>query len=39
MFFVYGALNSKACDKAEFILHTRGLNYRMYRIGVDYTIH
>lgn len=39
MFFVYGALNSKACDKAEFILHTLGHNYRMYRIGIDYTIH
>jgi glutaredoxin len=38
MFFIYGALNSKACDKAEFILHTLGYHYRMYHLGIDYTL-
>lgn len=38
MFFIYGAYNSKACDKAEFILHTLGYNYRFYRLGKDYTL-
>lgn len=38
MFFIYGALQSKACDKAEFILHTLGYQYRMYHLGVDYSL-
>lgn len=38
MFFIYGAENSKACDKAEFMLYTLGVHYRMYIFGRDYTI-
>lgn len=38
MFFIYGAENSRACDKAEFMLYTLGVNYRMYIYGRDYTL-
>lgn len=38
MFFVYGAYNSKACDKAEFLLYSMGLDYRLYIFGRDYTM-
>lgn len=38
MFFVYGAENSKACDKTEFLLYTMHLDYRMYIFGRDYTL-
>lgn len=38
MFFVYGADNSRACDKAEFILYSMGFDYRLYVFGRDYTI-
>lgn len=38
MFFIYGANNSKACDRAELLLYTLGYDYRIYRIGIDYTI-
>lgn len=38
MFFIYGAENSKACDKAEFMLYTLGIHYRLYIFGRDYTI-
>lgn len=38
MFFIYAAANSKACDRAEFILHTIGYDYRIYILGIDYTI-
>lgn len=38
MFFVYGAENSRACDKAEFLLYTMNLDYRIYIFGRDYTI-
>jgi len=38
MFFVYGAENSRASDKAEFLLYSMGLNYRLYIFGRDYTL-
>ena len=38
MFFIYAAPNSKACDKAEFLLYTMGYNYRIYLYGIDYTL-
>lgn len=38
MFFIYGAENSRACDKAEFMLYTLGLEYRLYIFGRDYTL-
>jgi hypothetical protein len=38
MFFIYGAENSRACDKAEFLLYTMNLEYRLYIFGRDYTI-
>lgn len=38
MFFVYGADNSRACDKAEFLLYAAGLEYRIYVYGRDYTL-
>jgi len=38
MFFIYGAENSKACDKAEFILYTLDIDYRIYIFGKDYTL-
>lgn len=38
MFFIYGAHNSKACDRAEFLLHTMGQEYRFYCYGIDYTL-
>lgn len=38
MFFIYGAENSKACDKAEFMLYTLGVQYRLYIFGRDYTL-
>lgn len=38
MFFVYGKYNSKACDKAEFLLYTLGYEYRFYALGVDFTL-
>jgi glutaredoxin len=38
MFFVYGANNSKACDRAEFLLCTLGYEYKIYRINVHYTL-
>ncbi len=38
MFFIYGALNSKACERAEFLLYTMGYEYRMYLYGIDYTL-
>ncbi len=38
MFFIYGAENSKACDKAEFLLYSMSLEYRLYIFGRDYTL-
>lgn len=38
MFYIYGKYNSKACDKAEFLLYTVGHEYRLFVYGVDYTI-
>jgi hypothetical protein len=38
MFFIYGAENSRACDKAEFFLYNMNLEYRIYIFGRDYTI-
>lgn len=38
MFFIYGAENSRACDKAEFLLYTMNLEYRLYIFGRDYTL-
>lgn len=38
MFFVYGAPNSKACERAEFLLYTMGYDYRIYLYGIDYTL-
>lgn len=38
MFFIYGADNSSACDKAEFLLYSTGLEYRIYVYGRDYTL-
>jgi hypothetical protein len=38
MFFIYGAANSRACDKVEFILYTLGYDYRFYVYGRDYTL-
>lgn len=38
MFFIYGKHNSKACDKAEFLLYTLGHEYRFYILGRDFTI-
>jgi hypothetical protein len=38
MFFIYGARNSKACDKAEFLLYSMKYEYRMYLYGIDYTL-
>lgn len=38
MFFIYGADNSRACDKAEFLLYSTGLEYKIYVYGRDYTL-
>ena len=38
MFFIYGASNSKACEKAELLLHATRSNYRFYLYGRDYTL-
>jgi glutaredoxin len=38
MFFIYGAHNSRACEKAEFALFTLGYEYRFYCYGIDYTL-
>jgi glutaredoxin len=38
MFFIYGAPNSKACEKAEFLLYTMNYEYRMYLYEIDYTL-
>lgn len=38
MFFVYGAHESKACDRAEFMLHMMGYEYRFYSFGIHYTL-
>lgn len=38
MFFIYGALNSKACEKAELLLHATRSDYRFYVYGRDYTL-
>lgn len=38
MFFIYGALNSKACEKAELLLHAVRYDYRFYVYGRDYTL-
>ena len=38
MFFVYGAPNSRACEKAEFLLYTMNYEYRMYLYGLHYTL-
>lgn len=38
MFFVYGAYESKACDRAEFMLHMVGHEYRFYSFGIHYTL-
>ena len=38
MFFVYGAENSAACDKAEFVLYSFGVEYRLFIYGRDYTL-
>jgi len=38
MFFIYGKHESKACDKAEFLLYTLGYEYRFYVLGRDYTL-
>jgi glutaredoxin len=38
MFFIYGRLDSKACDKAEFLLYTLGYEYRFYVLGRDFTL-
>jgi glutaredoxin len=38
MFFVYGAANSKACEKAELLLYATRKEYRFYVYGRDYTL-
>ncbi len=38
MFFIYGAPNSRACEKAEFLLYTMNYEYRMYLYGIHYTL-
>lgn len=38
MFFIYGAKDSRACARAEFILQSLDYDYRAYRINIDYTI-
>jgi glutaredoxin len=38
MFFIYGAANSRACDRVEFILYTLGHDYRFYIYGKDYDL-
>jgi glutaredoxin len=38
MFFIYGASNSKACEKAELLLHATRANYRFYVYGRDYNL-
>ena len=38
MFFIYGAPNSRACEKAEFLLYTMNYDYRMYLYGIHYTL-
>ena len=38
MFFIYGAPNSKACERAEFLLYTMNYEYRMYLYGIHYTL-
>jgi glutaredoxin len=37
VFIIYGALESKACYRAEFCLRTLGCNYRVYYIGLHFT--
>ena len=38
MFFIYGAPNSRACEKAEFLLYTMNYEYRMYLYGIHFTL-
>jgi hypothetical protein len=38
MYYVYGALNSKASDKAELLLHVCRKHYKFFTLGEDYTI-
>lgn len=38
MFFVYGAQNSRACEKAELLLYATQKEYRFYVFGRDYTL-
>jgi glutaredoxin len=38
MYFIYGAKNSIACEKAELLLHATRANYRFYIYGRDYTL-
>lgn len=38
MFFIYGAPNSRACERAEFLLYTMNYEYRMYLYGIHYTL-
>jgi glutaredoxin len=38
MFFIYGKYDSKACDRAEFLLYTLNYEYRFYILGKDFTL-
>jgi hypothetical protein len=38
MFYVYGAKNSKATEKAELLLETARQDYRVFILGVGYTV-
>jgi glutaredoxin len=38
MFFIYGAPNSKACERAEILLYAMQHEYRFYIYGRDYTL-
>jgi glutaredoxin len=38
MFFIYGALNSKASERAEILLYAMQQEYRFYAYGRDYTL-
>ena len=37
MYYVYGALNSKASDKAELLLSVCRKHYKFFTLGTDYT--